>query len=311
MYRKLLFFICFLSTTSSYSQSIKELLKKAGDLHEQQKYKEALTVYNQAWKKDTLNYNVYLDRGALYMDMKDPENAFYDFTKAINLRPDSALPYHRRAIALYAMMYTDESIMDNTKAIELTQDDTLRMSCFMNRGSAKQQKRDFQGAYEDYFRAAQYDPKNIGVLNNIATTLDELGRVDEALEYLQRVIKLDSNFIGSYVNIGFQYTKLKRYNEAITYFNKALTIDKDDPLTLNNRGLAWYHLKDYKAALTDINRSLEIYSGNSYAYKNRALVYIAQGQKEKGCADLKKALDLGFRQMYGGEVDDLHKEHCK
>lgn len=311
MIRKLFLLPLLLFTLQANSQSINELLKKADKLVKEKKHKEALTIYQQAWKKDSTNYDLYMDRGSLYLEMKDPENAFYDFTKAVDLKPDSAQPYHHRAISLYAMMYTEEAIMDNTKAIELSKNDTLRMMSFMNRGTAKQQKRDFQGAYEDYFRASQYNPNDIGVLNNIATTLDELGRVDEALEYLHKIIKIDSSFIGSYVNLGFQYTKLKRYKEAIAFFDKALLIDKNDPLTLNNRGLALYHLKDYKRALADINQSLSIYPSNAYAYKNRALVYIAQEQKEKACTDLKKALDLGFRQMYGDEVDELQKENCK
>src|SRR5687768_10108078 len=223
------------------AQPVEKLLKEADSLSYEKKYTEALQVYNRAWLIDSSNFRLYIDRGRAFEGVKDLEKAFYDYSKAIQLRPDSAEGYHYRAIILYSMMYTEESIMDNTLALERASNDTIRMMSFMNRGNGKMQKRDFQGAYEDFTRASFYSPNDIGILNNIATVLDELNRVDEAIDYLKRAIKIDSTFIGPYVNLGFQYTKLKRYKEAIEYFNKALLIDKDEPLTLNNRGLARYY----------------------------------------------------------------------
>ncbi|HEY6504287.1 MAG TPA: tetratricopeptide repeat protein [Chitinophagaceae bacterium] len=311
MLKKIFLVPCLLIAGFIHGQTVDSLLKQAGKLASDKNYKEALGIYNKVWEKDSLNFDLYLERGTVYYELREVENAFNDYTKAIKLRPASAEPYHRRAILMMAIMYTEEAIMDNTKAINLATNDTMRMICFMNRGNAKQQKRDFQGAFEDYSRAYLYDTSDMTILNNMATVLDELGRVDECLQYLQKVIQRDPTFVGAYVNVGFQYTKLQRYKEAIVYFDKALSLQKDEPLTLNNRGLARYHLKDYTGALEDINKSLALYPDNSYAFKNRALVHLAQKQKEKACADLQKAIDLEFTKMYGSEVEELLKANCK
>jgi tetratricopeptide (TPR) repeat protein len=311
MIKRVLFIPCLLLTLISTAQSVDALMKEAGGLAKQKKYKEALVVYQKIWLKDSLNYDLYLERGIVYSELKDAQNAFDDFSKAAQLKPDSAEPYHRRAILMMSIVYTEEAISDNTKAINLATTDLMRMLCFMNRGNAKQQKRDFQAAFEDYSRAYLYDTTDLTILNNMATVLDELGRVDECLQYLQKVIQRDPKFVGAYVNLGFHYTRLKRYKEAIAYFDKALTIEKDEPLTLNNRGLARYYLKDYAGALADINKSLSLYPSNSYAFKNRALIYFAQEQKQKACADLNKAIELGFTEMYGEEVAELLKTSCK
>jgi tetratricopeptide (TPR) repeat protein len=311
MRKFLLLPVLFLHLLHSSAQTIDSLLSRAGREMSAKRYKEAMQLYTKAWEKDSMNYRLLLDRGILYVEMKESEKAFYDFSRAIDLRPDSAEPYHRRAVILYSMMYTDEAIMDNTRALELAKDDTMRLMSFMNRGADKVQKRDFQGAYEDFTRASLIKPDDIGIINNISTVLDELGREKEAIDNLMRAIKIDSTFIGPYVNIGFLYTKLKRYKEAIVYFNKALIIEKDEPLTLNNRGLAKYYLNDLAGALDDINKSLSAYPGNSYAYKNRALVYLAKKENDKACADLKKANEKGFTQEYGEEVNELLKANCK
>jgi tetratricopeptide (TPR) repeat protein len=311
MSKILLCIVCLVFSIVSNSQSTDSLVNKADLLLEKKKFTEALALYDKAMEKDSLNFDLYIGRGRVYSEIPEPQKAYNDYTKAIELQPQSAEGYHWRAILTYSLMYTEESIMDNTRAIDLATNDTVRMMAFANRGNAKQQKRDFQGAFEDYSRAYMYDSSGIGILNNMATVLDELGRADEATEYLKRVVKKDPKFVGGYINLGFQYTRLKRYREAVEYFNKALEIEKNNPLALNNRGLAKYYLKDYDGALSDINKSITIYPANSYAYKNRALVYIAKKQIEKACSDLHKATDMYFTQEYGTEVEELLKCNCK
>jgi tetratricopeptide (TPR) repeat protein len=244
------------------------------------------------------------------MGLKKWEESFSFYTRGITQFPDSAYAYHHRAILLATLRYNDEAIADNTKALELVEKDSLRLMLFINRGTNYSQKRAFQKAYEDYYRAYLIDTSNTAVLNNMATVLDELGRREEAIVQLKKIIRIDSTFVGSYVNLGFQYTKLGKYKEAIEFFDKALSIEKDEPLTLNNRGLAKYYLTDYKGALNDINKSISIYPANSYAFKNRALVYIALKQTDKACIDIQAALDKGFTEMYGNEVIDLQKANC-
>ena len=63
--------------------------------------------------------------------------------------------------------------------------------------------------------------------------------------------------------------------------------------------------------MTDINHSLILLPNNSYAYKNRALVYLNRKDNDKGCADLNKAIELGYTEQYGDEVIKLINENCK
>jgi tetratricopeptide (TPR) repeat protein len=295
----------------SFAQSVQDILSKAGQLRDNKKYDEALILFNNVMEKDTTNYQAYVQRGLLFDDMNEMEKAYDDYSKAIVIHSDSSLAYHYRAVLLFKMIYTEEAIYDNTKAIEFADNDSLRMICFSNRGNAKQQKRDFQGAFEDYSRAYLLDTNSVVTLNNMASSLDELGRRDEAISYFKKISEKDSLFIGGYVNLGFQYNNIGKYKEALKCFDKALTIEKDEPLSLNNRGLTKFYLKDYNGALKDINQSISIYPGNAYAYKNRALVYLAQNKKDMACQDIQKALDYEFTKVSGEDVNELQKKHCK
>jgi tetratricopeptide (TPR) repeat protein len=311
MRKGLLILILSVAFIPAHSQKINDLLKISLDLAGREKYDSAMLYIKKAWAVDSMNHNVRLYRGRVYYGMKEWTKSFEDYTWVTEHFPDSADAYHDRGILFLTTMNTEEAIADNTKAVELARDDTMRFNCFLNRGTCYQQKREFQSAYEDYSRAYLIDSAATSVLNNLATVLDELGRREESIEILKKITRIEPDFVGAYVNLGFQYTKLGKYKEAIDFFNKALELEKDEPLALNNRGYAKYSMKDYKGALADINKSLSIYPENSYALRNRALVYIATGDKAKACLDIVAGIELGFTQMYGNELSDLKKTHCK
>ena len=310
MKKHLLLLLILTSSFFSKAQTALKLVDKGLEFIDNKKFDSALIVLNKAWSIDSTIYQIYIGRGAAYSELEKWDESYLEFTKAIDKFPDSAYGYHFRAMLFSKLTSNDAAIADNTKALQLTDEDTFRVVLYMNRGVAYMQKRDFQKAYEDYSRAYLLDTNSTAILNNIATVLDELGRVDEAIASLKKITVIDPTFVGPYVNLGFQFTKLGKYKEAIEYFDKALTLEKDEPLALNNRGLAKYHIKDYQGALEDINKSISIYPGNSYAYKNRALVYIELNEKEKACADIKAALDRGFTEMYGPEVLEMKKVNC-
>lgn len=295
---------------AGHGQKADALIAEANKLVLDEKYDSALLVLDKAWNLDSNAYHVHTLRGMIYYQTEKWKESFQSFSIAIHKHPDSVYAYHRRANLLARLMYTEDAIIDNTRALERAEDDSLRLFLFSNRALNYVMKRDFQNAYEDNYKAWLIDTSNMDVINNMATILDELGRVDEAIAMLKKLVHLDSNYIAAYVNLGFQHSKLGKHKEAIDYLNKALTIQPDEPLTLNNRGSARYHLKDYKGALEDINQSLSFYPTNSYAFRNRALVYIALKEMDKACEDIKKALEQGFTEMYGPEMQTLQKQHC-
>lgn len=309
--KKLLLFPILLGSMLLQAQPVKELITRGQQLLGEKKYIEALDVYNKAFKRDSTKYDVFTGRGTAYFELKEYQKCYDDFSRAIALEPDSALAYHYRANLMYVLNYTDEAIADNTKAIERTTDEKFLLGCFVNRGSAREQKRDYKGAYEDFYRAYSYDTTDLSVLNNLGTVLDDLGRREEAIMFLKKAIAIDSSFVGPYVNIGFQYTQIGRYEEALVYYTKALELEKDEPLTLNNRGFTRYKMNEFDAALEDINRSILLFNTNAFAYKNRALVYLAMDKKEEACQDLQRAKELQFEKQYGPEVNELIKKNCQ
>ena len=294
----------------SFSQTKNEPLQHARDLKDQGKFDEAVIEVNKFIWQDSTVAEYYDLRGELFFNLKKFDEALADFDKAISINPKDPVLYVHRAGFYYATQTPDKAIEDNNTALQFVRQDTLKYVIILNRGACYTMMRDFQKAHDDYLAVLKFDSTDQGALTNMRAILDELGRSDESIRYLEKVIRLYPDFVGGYGNLAFQYTQHGNYKKALELNNKVLKLDPEQPLGYNNRGFVKYKLGDLKGAMEDINYSLKIYPANSYAYKNRALVYIAMKQTSKACLDLQQAIDLGFTQMYGDEVQKLIEKYC-
>lgn len=283
---------------------------KAYDFYEKEKYGSALMLVNPLISANPKSAKYYSLRGCIYKGMHVPVDALADFSTAILFDPHNFIYYSQRSGIYLDLQMADESIKDCDSSIKYAYNDTIKYELICNRGSAKYQKRDFQSAYDDYIQLYRFDSTNILALTSLGTVMDDLGRDDEAIAYLEKAMKCDPTFIGPIGNLGFRYSMKGDYVKALAMFKRVLELSPEDAVTLNNIGYVLYKMNDLPNALKSIQRSIELYPGNSYAYRNRALVYIAMKEKDKACEDLKQAVKQGFTEMYGDEVKKLILEKC-
>lgn len=307
----LLFFVSFhCLSVLSFGQTKEDLYRQALAFSDEKAYDKALVQINRALRLDSTNLDYLLLKGNTLCSLKQFENALLAYTKMIALDPKSIIAYNQRGILLNSIREQDYAIHDFTTALRFETTDSVRLTLLVNRGAAEIGKRDFKAAYADFLEAYRIDSLNIAVLNNLATVCDEVGRGNETLSYLQRIIQIDPAFIGAYGNIGFKYQEMGDYKTAIRYFNKVLSLEPNEPLAFSNRAFNRYKLGDLDGALSDVNISIRLYPGNSYAYRTRALIQLARKQRTSACKDLNEALRLGFTQMYGEEVKELQFKNC-
>jgi tetratricopeptide (TPR) repeat protein len=271
---------------------------------------EAMKILNKAIGKYPEEPDLYHERAMTYLDAKKYDLALLDFSQAISLDSTNSVYWANRANLLSGAGYYNEALYDYYAALERVESDTARSFIYINRAGTYLLIREFEMAYDDLMEAYRIDSLNTATLNNLGTVLDDLGRTEESIIYLKKVIELDPGFLGGYANLAFQFGKLGRHQEALDYSNKAIAIAPDQGILYNNRGFIYYSMGEYKKALKDINKSLKMYPMNSYAYRNRALVYIAQKKNSSACEDLKKAIELGFTTNYGPECEELLRTHC-
>lgn len=114
----------------------------------------------------------YIDRGRTYIQQDDYDRAIADFTKAIQLDPESASAYNHRGVAYASKLDFDSAIADFDKAIQF---DPLLNNAHYNRGLAFSRKGDEARARADFAIEEQLFPHassgSANVLNGRALTL--------------------------------------------------------------------------------------------------------------------------------------------
>lgn len=283
-------------------------------VHSQESAYEQVVERIKNMPKDELLNRIQTDLQVLrtknHLDSKDYEQSLELYNAAVNIYPDDEVMYGLRGNFYLKFREFDKAINDFSRSIALTNNDSIKMKLYTNRGAAKSNKRDFIGSYEDFQKAYNIDSLNVATLVNLGAVADEIGKQDETIFYLKKAIQIDSTCYPAYGNLGFQYQELGDYQEAIKYYNKVLELVPNDPLGFSNRAFNKMKLKNLDGALYDINKSINIYPENSYAYMVRALILIEQKEFEKACLDISKSLEEGFSAMYGDRVDKLKKKHC-
>ncbi|MBI9038287.1 MAG: tetratricopeptide repeat protein [Bacteroidales bacterium] len=140
------------------------------------------------------------------------------------------------------------------------------------------------------------------------------GNYEEALENFNKAIELKPEYTDAYINRAY-YAKenLNDYKGAIEDYIIAINLNTDDndAHAYSNMAFAKMKMKKYKEALDDIMFSLTLDSLNSYAYRNKALIFIALNNKHVACVDLQKAIELGYTEKYGNDVQELIDKNCK
>ena len=299
-----------LLTLSGFSQEASRFFSEGSKLAGAGNHKAALGQFTRAIELAPDSARYYVKRADTYLELGKLEDSFNDLNQALRIDPECIEAFIDRGLFYYRIHEFDKSVLDYTAALEIATQDSLRNAILVNRSSTYLKNRDYQQAIDDCNSILKNDSNDVGGLNNLAMALDGIGRGNETIGILKRIIVIDSTLVYPYMNIGFKLSLEEKYEEAMPYFNKAIELSPEMAITYNNRGYARFRLNDTDGALTDINKSIKLYPSNPYAYRNRGLVYHHLGKKTKACEDWNTAIKLDFTTIHGNEVKDLLKQNC-
>jgi len=86
-------------------------------------------------------------------------------------------------------------------------------------------------AWQDDMRlwthAINVNPDNYFALNNLGVALESRNRIDEAIQYYGRSIRLKGNYSGSHNNLGQLFERTGRFPEAAREYQEAVKLDPD------------------------------------------------------------------------------------
>lgn len=139
----------------------------------------------------------------------------------------------------------------------------------------------------------EVDNKSMGqydTLVRVAIGLSEKGEYIDALDYIDKAIKMYPEEARAYMEKGVIYSYMGEYNKAEKALLKSIEIEPTD-LAYINLGYECFLKRDFKKALDYTNKAIEIDPDNEQALTNRVVIQMNSGDLEDGLKNVNQLLE--------------------
>jgi tetratricopeptide (TPR) repeat protein len=168
---------------------------------------------------------------------------------------------------------------------------------FFNSGLECYNNKDFICANKKFSEAVKKDASNTSYLIFLANSNKELGRKEEALKGIFKILSMDSTNYEAYLlraKIKLEYGDFK---SALTDCITSLTFKKDNADAYSVKGSIYEKMSDYSNAINSYKETLK-YSNDCNVYLNIGALSRKLGNEGEAYTYLSKAGELGCTDAY-------------
>ena len=162
------------------------------------------------------------------------------------------------------------------------------------KGEGFRKNGDTAAAKEEYERAVKLDPEFIEAHMGMGQVFYSEGLFAEALRSFERAVALEPGYAAAYVARGSMLVSLGEEKKALDDFEEALKINPDNASAFIALGSLHMEADRTEDALKNFNSAVEFSPRAPSAYSLRGYLYMVKlRDRERGCADWKRACELG------------------
>jgi tetratricopeptide (TPR) repeat protein len=227
-------------------------------------YKQAIADFNQVLEIEPNQAKTYLNRGYSRLQLDDNWGAIEDFDRAMRLDPQLAKVYLKQL---------GDTLNDEQGAIKDT--DRQLAQGLLIQGNLRYESGDYQEAIAAYTQVLSLDPNNTEAHNRRSTARSAVGDYEGAFEDLY---KATNYYLGNehslqptqtpivettakdYQHRGMQKLQGGDFQGAIEEFNQVLQLNSNDATAYACRGFAYRRLGDNPRAIEDLQQAAKLFS---------------------------------------------------
>jgi len=156
--------------------------------------------------------------------------------------------------------------------------------------------RDYASKYTDQITVSNYalqlNPRAIPAYQSLGYTYLNSGRVEEAMEQFQQVLRIDPEYSSAHHNLGIALMQKDRIPEAIEHFDRALKVDPDNPTTQANLAIALSKQGHASEAIEHYQVALRLNPNDASIHYNLALTLNGLGRSPEAVREFQEAIRL-------------------
>jgi len=126
----------------------------------------------------------------------------------------------------------------------------------------------------------------------MSVSLQEQGKLNEAVEACKKAILFNPNYAKAYSNMGIALKNQGKLDEALDAYNKSISLNPNHPEIYSNIGVVLQDLGKLDEALDAYNKALALKPSYPLAYHNIGVVLNEQGKSDDAITSCNKALAL-------------------
>ncbi|MBK9285985.1 MAG: tetratricopeptide repeat protein [Sphingobacteriaceae bacterium] len=201
------------------------------------------------------NEDAQLKLAELYFLVKDYQAAIDHTNKALKINTNLAQAYFLKGNIYRESGDTGKAISNLMTTIE--QDNKFAMA-YQDLGVIYAAKKN-PLAFDFYNNALKLNPNNTEVSYGIAKLLQDLNKIDEAIDSYTKILEKDENCFNCLYNLGAIHFEIKKDNKtALEFFSKTISKNPNYVEAYLARGLTYLNLKDKIAAKADFEMCLRL-----------------------------------------------------
>jgi tetratricopeptide (TPR) repeat protein len=180
-----------------------QLFDKGNLLMKEEKYDEALEIFEEFKAKYPEVYQVHLNIGNCYLNKGENDKAEAEFQLVL----DKTLEIHG----------------------DYKTDPATSLRAFTGLGELYIQKGDFEKGQEYFSKALEISPEDEVAAYNVGQILFSNQRPDEAIKYYKLAIQIKEDWSKPYLKLGYAYLNKGDFDAALQYLNKFVEMDPENP----------------------------------------------------------------------------------
>ena len=237
--------------------------------------------------------NFYND-GLIKYNQKNFTGALEDFKNAIIENPVYKEAWLLKAVSKFELLDNAGAISDFNIYILLAPPNP---NAYFFRGTAKIKIKEYQGAIDDFTKAVTYNSLYSDAYFNRAIARIKINDTVGAIVDYQTTTRIDPKYSNAWLNLANIWFNMHNYDKALADYKQLTIIDPANTSGWVSMASCNFNLQNYQEAINNYTRVIEmnIKSEIGYSYYWRGAAKLKLNEKEGGCADLKMALSLGFK----------------
>jgi Tfp pilus assembly protein PilF len=190
------------------------------------------TLWTDTIRKSPLNSRAWNNRGLYFFRNQKYEVAIYNFSKAIELKPNYAEPYSNRGTTYFFVRQYKKSLDDFNSSIQLN---PKVPDTYLNRSNIHMILGDYVAAINDLYRLRWTRFNDAYSYMGMARSHRELKNWEEAIRYYEICIIIEPKNPALYINLALCYTLVNNNDKALNTLERGLESNPNDPELISRK----------------------------------------------------------------------------